>query len=170
MAAKAKRSKRATDQQRAADFDGAPGGALGGDRSETPAAEPPPKKVKWSCAECTFINSAAAKKCKVCETPNPNRTAGAAKGVAAAAAQQEMLATSGSQRGKANGVGGGDDARRKGKDRPTSKVRACTACHMRKPPRGPSNAAVLRMPRLPAADPVTNGALTICAGWLLSRD
>ena len=35
---------------------------------DEPAA---PKAVKWSCPLCTLINTAAAKKCKACETPNP---------------------------------------------------------------------------------------------------
>ena len=28
---------------------------------------------KWSCPQCTLINTAAARKCKVCEEPNPQR-------------------------------------------------------------------------------------------------
>jgi len=31
------------------------------------------KRARWSCMQCTLINSAAARKCKVCEAPNPSR-------------------------------------------------------------------------------------------------
>ena len=40
---------------------------------------------KWSCPICTLINSAQAKKCKVCEAPNPTLPKKARKGQAAMA-------------------------------------------------------------------------------------
>jgi len=36
-------------------------------------AESEEKRARWSCMQCTLINSAAARKCKVCEAPNPSR-------------------------------------------------------------------------------------------------
>ena len=47
--------------------------------------EPPPSK--WSCAICTLINSAAAKKCKACQAPNP--TVKAKKAAATAQADDD---------------------------------------------------------------------------------
>jgi len=49
-----------------------PGGAQGAPGADEPG---PPATVKWACPQCTLINSAAAKKCKVCDAPNPTRPA-----------------------------------------------------------------------------------------------
>lgn len=51
--------------------------------NKAPAAreekKPPPAPTTWNCPRCTLINVAGAKKCKVCEKPNPNKPAAAPK-------------------------------------------------------------------------------------------
>jgi hypothetical protein len=47
------------------------------DGAAAPELPPPARPKKWACPQCTLINSAAAKKCTVCEAPNPDRAAAA---------------------------------------------------------------------------------------------
>ena len=51
-----------------------------------PQLETAVRFTKWSCPQCTLINTASAKKCKVCEEPNPQRTSAAQAAAAAASA------------------------------------------------------------------------------------